>query len=212
MKVNYYTITDDWESEIIIKKSRFITYLFPIIDEKEAQAKIQSVKKLHYKATHHCHAYILTEQASIQRISDDGEPSGTAGLPMLEVLKKHQLTYILAMVVRYYGGVKLGASGLIRAYTSAVSQGLNQAVIMKSIDQAIIHLTIQYPQVDTFEHFLHHVTRPITILETQYLENVRYRLAIGLEDENNIKKEVTAHLHGQLHWEKVDQQRINIPI
>ena len=120
--VNYYSIKEPIIHEIDIKKSRFITYLIPIQTEEEFNEQLAAIRKKHYKATHHCQAFILNADSSIQRMSDDGEPSGTAGVPMLEVLKRNNLTYIMAVTVRYFGGTKLGAGGLIRAYSTSVSE------------------------------------------------------------------------------------------
>jgi len=113
--VTYRTIRQDGETEIEIKKSRFICSLKRIQSEDEAKAFIQALKKEHWKANHHCSAYVLGENHEIQRSSDDGEPSGTAGVPILEVLKKNDLINMVAVVTRYFGGTKLGAGGLIRA-------------------------------------------------------------------------------------------------
>lgn len=117
----YRTIKENGQSEIEIKKSRFICSLKRIESEEEAKNFIQEIKKEHWKANHNCSAFVIGEKNEIQRSSDDGEPSGTAGVPMLEVLKKNQLINVAAVVTRYFGGTKLGTGGLIRAYTHAVS-------------------------------------------------------------------------------------------
>ena len=120
----YKTISQEGQEEIIIKGSRFICSLKRVTDEEEAKAFIQGVKKEHWKATHNCSAYLIGDTNHIQRAHDDGEPSGTAGVPMLEVLKKNDLRYVAAVVTRYFGGTKLGAGGLIRAYGKSVSSAL----------------------------------------------------------------------------------------
>jgi len=127
----YLTIKEDGQSEIEIKKSRFICSLKRIKTEEEAKDFIQALKKEHWKANHNCSAFVLGEKNDIQRSSDDGEPSGTAGVPMLEVLKKNELINVVAVVTRYFGGTKLGAGGLIRAYSSAVSHALNEIGMWK---------------------------------------------------------------------------------
>ena len=114
---SYQTIKEDGQSEIEIKKSRFICSLKRVTSEEEAKDFIQAIKKEHWKANHHCSAFVIGEKNEIQRSSDDGEPSGTAGIPMLEVLKKNELINVIAVVTRYFGGTKLGTGGLIRAYT-----------------------------------------------------------------------------------------------
>lgn len=117
---SYYTIAENSEYEIVIRGSRFICSLQRVENEEEAKAFIQTIKKEHWKATHNCSAYLIGDRDEIQRAHDDGEPSGTAGVPMLEVLKKNELKYVVAVVTRYFGGTKLGAGGLIRAYSKSV--------------------------------------------------------------------------------------------
>lgn len=128
-----YTIIKDYRKEILIEKSRFICTLKKVNSEAEAQEFIKAVKKEFWDATHNCSAYIVDDLA--QRSSDDGEPSGTAGIPMLEVLRKNQLVGTAAVVTRYFGGIKLGAGGLVRAYSGSVAGavkecGLAQRVLM----------------------------------------------------------------------------------
>ena len=109
-----------------LKKSRFICHVKRIYSEEEARAFIAAIKKEHYKATHNCSAFIIGEKSDIKRTSDDGEPSGTAGVPMLGVLEKHNLTNLCVVVTRYFGGIKLGAGGLIRAYASSVALAIKE--------------------------------------------------------------------------------------
>ena len=117
-----YTIDQEYINEININKSRFICYLAPVKSVDEANEYLQNIRKKHYDATHNCYAYIIGEKGEISKNSDDGEPSQTAGPPIYNVLQKNNLTNIIAIVTRYYGGIKLGAGGLIRAYGSSVSQ------------------------------------------------------------------------------------------
>src|SRR5690625_3970862 len=118
----YYTVKTDGTHEINIQKSRFIGYIARVTSEDKAQSFIQTIKKKHYDATHNCSAYLIGEHDQIQKANDDGEPSGTAGVPMLEVLKKLSLKNTVVVVTRYFGGVKLGAGGLIRAYSKVTSE------------------------------------------------------------------------------------------
>lgn len=126
-----YTIRTDYRDETVIEKSRFICTLKKVSSETEAQDFIKVVKKEFWDATHNCSAYIIDELA--QRSSDDGEPSGTAGLPMLEVLRKNQLSGVAAVVTRYFGGIKLGAGGLVRAYTGSVSKAVQSCGLARKI-------------------------------------------------------------------------------
>lgn len=125
------TIAAAVEHELVIKKSRFIAHLEPVRSVDEADAVIAAVRKQRWDARHHCVALIVGAQADQQRSSDDGEPSGTAGVPMLEVLRHRHLTDVVAVVTRFFGGVLLGAGGLVRAYSSAVSEALDRAVLVR---------------------------------------------------------------------------------
>ena len=148
----YRTIKENGQSEIEIKKSRFICSLKRIESEEEAKNFIQEIKKEHWKAHHNCSAFVIGEKNEIQRSSDDGEPSGTAGVPMLEVLKKNQLINVAAVVTRYFGGTKLGTGGLIRAYTHAVSQALSDIGIVEGTLQQEISVMITYPQLGKLQN------------------------------------------------------------
>ena len=131
--MNLYTISCDFQHEIVIEKSRFICTLKKVATEEDAQEFIKEIKKKYWDATHNCSAYIVGENGMAQRSSDDGEPSGTAGLPMLEVLRKNNLHNVAAVVTRYFGGVKLGAGGLVRAYTSSVASAIEEAGIAEKV-------------------------------------------------------------------------------
>ena len=141
---NYYAILEQFENTIVISKSRFITTLLPIKDYDDAIAKIKSVSKKYSDATHNCYAFISNESASEQRFSDDGEPQGTAGVPMLEVLKKRGVYMTLAVVTRYFGGIKLGANGLVGAYSSSVSEALDKAKLVKMVWADVMKITTSY--------------------------------------------------------------------
>lgn len=128
-----YTIAKDYEHEIVIEKSKFICTLKKVDSEEEAQEFIKAMKKKYWNATHNCSAYIIGTKGLAERSNDDGEPSGTAGLPMLEVLRKNELHDVVAVVTRYFGGIKLGAGGLVRAYTNSVVEALNEAGIAEKV-------------------------------------------------------------------------------
>src|SRR5690625_3762827 len=131
MLSSYFTVKKEGSAEVMIKKSRFIGYVKRVETEEDAQAFIQSIKKKHHDATHNCSAYMIGEHDQIQKANDDGEPSGTAGVPILEVLKKQGLKDTAVVVTRYFGGIKLGAGGLIRAYGSTTSQAIQTTGIVK---------------------------------------------------------------------------------
>src|SRR5690625_1377948 len=156
MLKQYYTVKEAGTHEIIIQKSRFIGYASRVNTEEEAQLFIQKIKKKHYNATHNCSAYIIGDNDQIQKANDDGEPGGTAGIPMLEVLKKLSLKNTAVVVTRYFGGIKLGAGGLIRAYSSTTSETIKHIGIVKGELMQGTTLTIAYPLLGKVENSLRH--------------------------------------------------------
>lgn len=176
MLSTYYTIKGYGTHEIVIQKSKFITYVNRAENEDEAQAFIQSIKKKHHDATHNCSAYLIGENDEIQKANDDGEPSGTAGIPMLEVLKKRQLKDTVVVVTRYFGGIKLGAGGLIRAYGSATSEGINAVGVVKRTLMQIMYATFDYTYIGKIENELHH--SPYKIKNTNYAEHVEMAIYV----------------------------------
>lgn len=210
--VNYYSIEAPLIHEIEIKKSRFLTYLIPIESEADFQEELAAIRKEHYKATHHCQAFILGDDSMIQRMSDDGEPAGTAGVPMLEVLKQENLTYVMAVVIRYFGGVKLGSGGLIRAYSNAVSEALKEATIIKNINQMMVNVELRYDQMDSFTYYMSQTELPITLKDTVYTDTVTFNLAINLEAVTEVHDELTNRFSGQLSWTELGEQTVNLPV
>jgi uncharacterized YigZ family protein len=172
----YYTVKGYGENEIVIEKSRFICYINRATTEEEAVQFIQQIKKKHWDATHNCSAYIIGEHDQIQKANDDGEPSGTAGIPMLEVLKKKGLKDTVAVVTRYFGGIKLGAGGLVRAYGKSVSEGLKAAGIVERRLTRIMHVVIDYTWLGKVENELR--SSVYTIKDIHYAENVELEIFV----------------------------------
>ncbi|AST06139.1 YigZ family protein [Anoxybacillus flavithermus] len=170
MLETYYTVKGYGEAEIVIEKSRFICYVERATTEEEAIRFIQQIKKKHWDATHNCSAYLIGEHDHIQKANDDGEPSGTAGVPMLEVLKKKKLKNTVVVVTRYFGGVKLGAGGLVRAYGKAVTEGLKAAGIVERKLMRIMHTTIDYTWLGKVENELRAST--YSMKDIRYAEHV----------------------------------------
>lgn len=168
-----YYLEKQIENSIIIDKSNFITIIHPIKDMNEVPNLLKSIKKQYPKANHYCTAYVFE---NTQGSSDDGEPSGTAGIPMLEVLNKHALTNVYAVVVRYFGGIKLGAGGLIRAYAKSISQALIDAPILKRITTTNFEVTFNYDQIGLIDHLFKDV-----ITDKSFLGDVTYHLSF-IED------------------------------
>ncbi|XXM72919.1 YigZ family protein [Lysinibacillus sphaericus] len=148
----YNTVKGYGENEINIERSRFIAFLNRAETEEEAQAFIAEIKKKHWDANHNCSAYMIGENDLIQKANDDGEPGGTAGVPMLEVLKKRGLKDTVVVVTRYFGGIKLGAGGLIRAYGKSVSEGLNATGVVERKLMRIMKTKIDYTWLGKVEN------------------------------------------------------------
>ncbi|WP_271401635.1 YigZ family protein [Salinicoccus roseus] len=162
----------DTTTETTINKSRFIAYIQRTDSEEAAKSFINSIKSRHKDANHNCSAYILTQSALIQKADDDGEPSGTAGVPILEVLKREGLYNVTVVVTRYFGGIKLGAGGLIRAYSGAASDAVNAAGKVVEIDMIPYRITMDYTYTNRFEHELE--ASGIAISDTVYTDKVTY--------------------------------------
>lgn len=165
------TIKNNTNSEIIIKNSRFICCLYKIKDINEINIILNRLKNEHKDATHHCYAYILD---NIKKSSDDGEPGGTAGIPILKVLENNDLSNILAVIIRYFGGIKLGAGGLVRAYTKSVTNTLSNDNIVSLIPGYNIDIEFNYNQAKAIDYLLKDITINHKIFDT----NIKYNIDI----------------------------------
>ncbi|WP_045518235.1 YigZ family protein [Neobacillus niacini] len=184
MLSRYFTVKKDaYENEIIIQKSRFIAHIKRAENELEAQEFIQTLKKKYWDATHNCSAYLIGENDQNQKANDDGEPSGTAGVPILEVLKKKKLKDTVVVITRYFGGVKLGAGGLIRAYGKATSEGLDKAGIVERRLVQVIHVKIDYTWLGKVEKELRE--SEYIIKEIHYLDTVEVEVYVN-EDQVSV--------------------------
>lgn len=195
----YYTIKGYGSHEIIIQKSKFITYVNRAENEEEAQAFIQSIKKKHHDATHNCSAYLIGEHDEIQKANDDGEPSGTAGVPMLEVLKKLQLKNTVVVVTRYFGGIKLGAGGLIRAYSSATSEGIQAVGIVQRVLMQTIKAAFDYSYLGKIENELHH--SPYKLKQTDYTDHVQMSIYVESGKKEEFIEWMTNLTNGEATFE-----------
>ena len=169
----------------IIEKSRFICYMKHVKSEQEYKQYLLEIKKKHYDATHVCSAFVCN---NIQRSNDDGEPAGTAGAPILNVLIKNNLNETCALVVRYFGGIKLGASGLIRAYGNSVKNTLESAILLEDIEYSEYKLTLNYETANKLDYYLRNNT---LLLDTQYDQDVIFDFAINDEKLLNNILELT---------------------
>ncbi|WP_462410966.1 YigZ family protein [Neobacillus sp. Marseille-QA0830] len=170
MLPRYLTVKLYGKHEITIQKSRFIAHVSRAESEQAAQEFIQTIKKEHWDATHNCSAYLIGEHDQIQKANDDGEPSGTAGVPILEVLRKRKLKDTVVVVTRYFGGIKLGAGGLIRAYGKATSEGLDAVGIVERQLVQVMHVKLDYTLLGKIEKELR--ASEYKIKEIHYLDTV----------------------------------------
>lgn len=198
MLQKYRTIKEDNQHEIEIKKSRFICFLKRIDSEEEAKDFIQQIKKEHWKANHNCSAFVLGDHHEIQRSSDDGEPSGTAGVPMLEVLKKNELINVCAVVTRYFGGTKLGAGGLIRAYSGSVAQAIVHTGIVEGRLQQEVFVQLDYPNWGKMENFI--ASENLAVKDTQFTDRVVVTCMVDENQVDDFEAQVTDLLNGQVSF------------
>ena len=195
MLPHYLTVKGRGEHEIVIERSRFIAHVARTETEEEAQAFIQEIKKKHKDATHNCSAYMIGEQNQIQKALDDGEPSGTAGVPILEVLKKKDLKDTSVVVTRYFGGIKLGAGGLIRAYSKSTSEGINHVGVVERKLMRVMALTVDYTWLGKLENELR--SSIYQIKEIEYLEQVRFLVYVEEGQKQDYISWMTELTNGQ---------------
>lgn len=201
---------DGGSHEIVIQKSRFIGTIKRVETEEEAQSFIQEMKRKYHDATHNCSAYIIGEHDHIQKANDDGEPSGTAGVPMLEVLKKQNLKDTAVVVTRYFGGIKLGAGGLIRAYGSSTSEAIKAVGIIKRQLMKGISIMVDYTLLGKLENELRNSEH---MLETiQYLENVEFIVYVEDGQETAFQEWMTDLTNGQAVIQAIGEKYVEIEV
>lgn len=204
---NYKQVVEKFENEIIIKKSRFITTLMPIFDAQDAEIKLKQIQKKYSDATHNCYCYISNIIATEQRFSDDGEPQGTAGIPMLEVLKKNEVFMTLAVVTRYFGGIKLGASGLVGAYTDSVVQALKNADLRTFCYSYVVNFTASYSIYPKLESFI--IETGGKILNIEYDQAVTATFAIQEEKFEQLKEKMIDFSSGKVNLEVIKKEYVD---
>lgn len=185
----YKTLHEYGEDEIIIEKSTFIGYAKPIKTEEEAVEFINEIKKKHKDATHNVWAYTVGQNMNIQRYSDDGEPQGTAGIPTLEVIKKENLRDVVVVVTRYFGGVKLGAGGLVRAYTKGAKVGIDAAKVIQKVMYQEVKIKIDYTQLGRVQNEIMNMN--YFVKDTIYEDNVEIIVYSRLEEIENLIEKMT---------------------
>lgn len=196
----FLTIAHNAKYTVIIKKSRFIGQTFRIDSEDQAQQIIEQVRAENRKANHNCFAYMVGDDDKIQRESDNGEPRGTAGVPILKSLQMMHLHNVLTVVTRYFGGIKLGAGGLIRAYSNTSTNALEAAGIVQRIQQATMIITVPYSQHDAVSYYLKE--HKITIDKEDYGVNVKMSCFVNSDQYDALKSDLTNRFADQLQFKK----------
>ena len=208
--MEFRTIKEDGQVQEEIKKSRFICHAKRVYSEEEARAFITAIKKEHYKATHNCSAFIIGERSEIKRTSDDGEPSGTAGVPMLGVLENHNLTNVCVVVTRYFGGIKLGAGGLIRAYAGSVALAVKDIGIVEIKEQAGIQIQMSYAQYQEYGNFLKE--HNLMELETNFTDQVDTIIFVDKEVKEDTKSALIEFFNGKVILTDQGLREVEVPV
>jgi uncharacterized YigZ family protein len=177
---SYLTVARDGSAEIEVKRSRFLCTVARVGEEAEARAVVERLRREHWDARHHCSAFVLGPDAAVQRSSDDGEPAGTAGAPMLEVLRGSGVSDVVAVVTRWFGGVLLGAGGLVRAYGDAVRAGLDEVGTLRRSLLAEHELVVSHADAGRLESELR--ARGVAVLDVAYAERVTLLLGVPADD------------------------------
>ncbi len=189
------TVYKGGENEIIEKKSRFIATVIPAEDEDTALAFIEAMKKKYWNASHNCYAYVIGERGELQRCSDDGEPGGTAGRPMLDVLLGEEIRNVAVVVTRYFGGTLLGTGGLVRAYSSATKAGLEASTVITKIWGSKLMISTDYTGLGKIQYILGQ--RGLKILDSQYTDQVLLTVMIPETELKEVEEELVEGTNGQ---------------
>lgn len=208
--MEYRTIRQDGQAQEEIKKSRFICHAKRVYSEEEARDFIAAIKKEHYKATHNCSAFIVGEKSEIKRTSDDGEPSGTAGVPMLGVMENHQVTNVCFVVTRYFGGIKLGAGGLIRAYAGSVALAIKEIGLIEIKEQVGLRLKMSYSQYQNFDNFLK--AEDLIEFDTEFTDLVATTIYIDKQEKEPLEQKLIEFFNGKIQIDDQGLREVEIPL
>ena len=208
--LNYLTIGKTGQHELIIKKSKFICSLARTETVEETQKFIEQVSKKYHDATHNTYAYTLGLNDNQVKASDNGEPSGTAGIPELKALQLMKLKNVTAVVTRYFGGIKLGAGGLIRAYSNSVTEAAQNIGVVKCVMQQLIQFSIPYNRIDEINHYLEE--NRISIASQEYTTNVTIQIYLDLDQIQKVEDSLINLLSGKVEFNKLDQRFNEIPV
>ena len=194
------TVYSGGEAEIVEKKSRFIATVRPVSSEEEAVAFIAEMKKKYWDARHNCYAYVIGERKEFMRCSDDGEPQGTAGKPMLDVLLGEELYNIAVVVTRYFGGVLLGTGGLVRVYSKAVQEGLAASTVILKQKGIILQVTTDYTGIGKIQYIAGE--RSLPVLDSEYTDRVVLKLLVPVQESGSVEKAITEGTNGRARLEQ----------
>ena len=197
---SYKIVYEGADGELVEKKSRFIAQIRPVASEEEAFAFIEEVRKKYWDARHNCSAFVIGKRQELTRCSDDGEPAGTAGRPMLDVLLKENIHNAAIVVTRYFGGVLLGTGGLVRAYQQATKAGLSASEIIEKKDGAVLFIRTDYTGIGRLQYLF--AQEKITVMDTAYEADVLVKAVIPENDKKRIEKTIIEQTNGtaKLEW------------
>ncbi len=184
---SFITIKENAHIELIEKKSKFITNIFYVESVKEAEEIIIKTKKNYFDARHNCIAYRIMEDRLIEKSNDDGEPSGTAGVPMLNILQKNNLINILVIVTRYFGGILLGTGGLVRAYSNSVLQAIDKSIKIEKCYGQELEIELNYNEFEKFKYYCKN--NKINIIHVQYLDNIVCKIELEEHIKHKLMKD-----------------------
>lgn len=198
----YRTLYKNGKAELEISKSKFIASSFPIQTQQQAIDIVDEISELYKDATHNCYAYVISNSNLIEKFSDDGEPSGTAGLPILQIIKNKELTNTLIIVTRYFGGVKLGKGGLVRAYTNAALGAILDSKIAIMKKHSIYKLTINYSHKNIVDKVIKE--QNLLVENSNYLDKISIEIAIEMDKEDHVLRRLIDATNGEVNIEKIN--------
>lgn len=201
-KEKQYILYEGGEGEIVEKKSRFLAHITKAETVEEAEAFIEQMKKKYWDARHNCYAFVVGKDMPKSRCSDDGEPSGTAGKPMLEILTSQNLYNVVVVVTRYFGGTLLGTGGLVRAYQEATKEGLKNCIVLERRTGDFLRVQVEYTELGKLQYTL--TEEQIPIMDIDYAEKVSISMIVPKEKEKKIQEKITEITKNQA---KVEEKR-----
>ncbi|QSO55280.1 YigZ family protein [Alicyclobacillus curvatus] len=204
----YHTVESDAEAEIVVKKSRFIGHIVPVQSVEEAERELAKIREVHKAATHNCFAYRIGLGVPIERFSDDGEPSGTAGRPILEVLRRRPILNALVVVTRYFGGTLLGANGLIRAYADGAAQAIEAATVLRCVPMQKVSVTCDYGLYGKLEYELQQ--DGFSLEDKKYTDSVAFGFWVDTEGTKGVMDKIANLTGGQAHVEAANPEYVGV--